>query len=101
MGDISFLTQSDGTGGNLQSNPTYTPFWFLDSTDANLKKYGYVTVDSYVTGSGASAVLNLDILNYAYENSGAQIQMGPVPEPSTLALAGLGGMGMLLFRRRK
>jgi hypothetical protein len=25
----------------------------------------------------------------------------PVPEPSTLALAGLGGLGLLLFRRRK
>jgi streptogramin lyase len=27
--------------------------------------------------------------------------LGPVPEPSTLALAGLGGLGLLLFRRRK
>jgi hypothetical protein len=26
---------------------------------------------------------------------------GPVPEPSTLALAGLSGLGLLLFRRRK
>jgi hypothetical protein len=26
---------------------------------------------------------------------------GPVPEPSTLALAGLGGLSLLLFRRRK
>ena len=25
----------------------------------------------------------------------------PVPEPTTLALAGLGGLSLLLFRRRK
>jgi hypothetical protein len=29
------------------------------------------------------------------------LTVGPVPEPSTLALAGLGGLGLLLFRRRK
>jgi len=27
--------------------------------------------------------------------------LGPVPEPTTLALAGLGGLGLLLFRRRQ
>jgi hypothetical protein len=99
--DISSLNQSGGTGAELRSNPTYIPFYFQDSTDNNTVKYGYLTMESYVTGSGASAVLNLDILNYAYENSGAQIQVGPVPEPSTLALAGLGGLGLLFFRRRK
>jgi hypothetical protein len=99
--DISSLTQSDGTGENLRSNPTYIPFWFLDATDSNTKKYGYMTVDSYVTGTGTSAELNLDIFNYAYENSGVPIEMGTVPEPSTLALAGLSGLGMLLFPRRK
>jgi hypothetical protein len=37
-------------------------------------------------------------------NYGTQIGAGtfaPVPEPSTLALAGLSGLGLLLFRRRK
>ncbi|MGB8369228.1 MAG: PEP-CTERM sorting domain-containing protein [Verrucomicrobiia bacterium] len=27
--------------------------------------------------------------------------MVPVPEPSTMVLAGLGGLSLLLFRRRK
>jgi MYXO-CTERM domain-containing protein len=27
--------------------------------------------------------------------------VAPTPEPSTLARAGLGGLGLLLFRRRK
>jgi hypothetical protein len=99
--NISALTLSDGTGKNIRSNPTYIPFWFLDAADSNSKKYGFLTVDSSVMGSGAAAVLSLDILNYAYENSGTPIQMGTVPEPAALALAGLGGLGMLLFRRRK
>jgi hypothetical protein len=99
--NISALTLSDGTGENIRSNPTYIPFWFLDAGDSNTKKYGFMTVDSYVTGSGAAAVLGLDILNLAYENSGTPIQMGTVPEPAMLALAGLGGLGMLLFGCRK
>jgi hypothetical protein len=33
--------------------------------------------------------------------NGIQLSINPVPEPSTLALAGLGGLSLLLFRRRK
>ena len=33
--------------------------------------------------------------------SGFQLYQVPVPEPTTMALAGLGGLSLLLFRRRK
>lgn len=40
---------------------------------------------------------NYNDLTFTFSN----VEPGPVPEPSTLALAGLGGLSLLLFRRRK
>jgi hypothetical protein len=40
---------------------------------------------------------NYNDLTFTFSN----VEPGPVPEPSTLALAGLSGFGLLLFRRRK
>jgi hypothetical protein len=44
---------------------------------------------AYFAGTGPSYSLTYQSLS-----------LSPVPEPSTLALAGLGGLGLLLFRRR-
>lgn len=44
------------------------------------------------TDSGSGDYILLDNLRFT---------TAPVPEPSTLVLAGLGGLGLLLFRRRK
>jgi hypothetical protein len=41
------------------------------------------------------ADFNYNDLTFTFSN------VTPVPEPTTLALAGLGGLGLLLFRRRK
>jgi hypothetical protein len=40
---------------------------------------------------------NYNDLTFTFSN----VEPGPVPEPSTLALAGLSGLSLLLFRRRK
>jgi len=40
---------------------------------------------------------NYNDLTFTFSN----IAAAPVPEPTTLALAGLGGLGLLLFRHRK
>lgn len=101
--NISRMAQTGNTSFLLRSNPTYLPFRFTDSTDSSTK-YGYIALATSVTGSGASAQFNLDIFGYAYDNSGAKIVMGAVPEPSTIFLAGLGIFGIvaaLRFKRTK
>ena len=40
---------------------------------------------------------NYNDLTFTFSN----VEPGPVPEPSTLALAGLGGLSLLLLRRKK
>lgn len=99
--NIDRMPQTGGIDYYPRSNPTYVPFWFTDTTDSNTKKYGYVALAAYETGSGASALLNLDIFGYAYENSGAKIQMGAVPEPSTFATGVLGIAWCLAMLHRR
>jgi hypothetical protein len=100
--NISRINQDgSSSNGHLRTDPTYVPFRFIDTTDLNKTKYGYVSLNTYVTGSGASAQLTLNIDSYAYENSGAQIQMGAIPEASTYAMIGAGLLGLLALRRRR
>jgi len=54
----------------------------------------------------ADQSLNLNSISFTYDSGGeaaifAVSEVAPVPEPSTLALAGLGSLSLLLFRRRK
>ena len=53
---------------------------------------------NYATGSSASDPLGTTSFSQGGMN---QFGVAPVPEPSTIALAGLGGLSLLLFRRRK
>jgi hypothetical protein len=54
---------------------------------------GYSAVWSQATGGGANGPVST--------TGFAGLQLLPVPEPSTIALAGLGAASLLLFRRRK
>lgn len=51
------------------------------------------TFNGYVIGGGVT----IGLLSEAIVNS---VDTEPVPEPCSLALAGLGGLALLLFRRR-
>lgn len=71
------------------TGPQYLVFNFSGITDARFTTSG--GVDAGFGGSGTQFALdNLTIGNVA-----------PVPEPSILALAGLGGLALLLRQRRK
>jgi hypothetical protein len=101
--NISRMAQTGNDSHDLRPGPTYLPFYFTDSTDSSTK-YGYIALATTLTGSGASAQLNLNISGYAYEDSGAKIEMGAVPEPSGLFSAALGILGIvavLRWRTRK
>ncbi len=67
----------------------------------------YTTVDDPL-GVKGTEVLGVDgnnVVGTYFRSSdvshGFETTIGPVPEPTTLALAGLGGLGLLLFHRRK
>jgi hypothetical protein len=80
------------------------PVYVTTPTDATANTFiagqNYVEITGTTDGSG-----NLPF-SYGYETTegdinGMQLIITSVPEPSTLALAGLGGLSLLLFRRRK
>lgn len=96
--NISRMAQTGNASFDLRSDPTYLPFRFTDSTDS-ITKYGYIALATAVAGSGASAQFSLDVIGYAYENSGAVIAMGAVPEPSTVILAAFGVLGLVVTLR--
>ncbi len=69
--------------------------------------FGYSPVSFQVGGNPAQSLNAVNLLgnpsgiNGAGLSTGFQLMATPVPEPTTLALAGLSGASLLLFRRRK
>ncbi len=95
--NISRMAQTGNSSVLLRSDPTYLPFYFTDTTDS-ATKYGYISLATSVTGTGASAEFHLDVSGYAYESSGAKIAMGAIPEPSASALSFAGVFAVLAWR---
>jgi hypothetical protein len=56
--------------------------------------YGWMRVNFSNTGANGS------IIDWAYENSGAAITVGTIPEPSAAVLLGLASLGLAFNRRR-
>ena len=99
------------TSGDVTGNDGY--FWVALSQ--NLNPGDVVALHAGILTSSGDAPANFNlgtsgsyamfIANASSGNGGADISgfgvIEPVPEPAALALAGLGGSGLLLLRRRK
>jgi len=71
----------------------------LTNSQTSAVNFGWVHLNT--TGSTGFPVT---IVEYAYENSGASINAGQVPEPTTFALLGVmaaGALGVRAWRKRK
>jgi hypothetical protein len=103
-GNISAITDnahSMGAGAvtGLRPEPTYIPFYFQDTSAGNADRYGYLALSTTLSGAGSSAEVAISISGWAYDDSGAQIGMGAIPEPSTALLLGMAGSLIFISRR--
>jgi hypothetical protein len=94
----SWATNPDGINFGIGSYDIPTSFSFTGFS---------ATLEVPAGDSDQFANVTPYVLNFQFGNQfsdpGQQVTMAPVatPEPSTLALAGLGGLATLLYRRRK
>ena len=87
------------TGQWELGNRGFAGFSFLNAS--NVLCFGYVELATNAwTGAGT---IGVQFFSLAYENSGAPIDAGAVPEPTTLAALAFGGAGLAAaaLRRRK
>ncbi len=86
---------------NLNGSNNLIGFRFVDpSLNGGAIAYGWMRISLGAT-SGAQPRA---IVEYAYEDSGAGIGAGVVPEPTTMALLGAmaaGALGVRAWRKRK
>ncbi len=92
---------SSGTFGpaNFNSSNNYVGFRFTNEATGVID-YGWFQVFLGATATDPARA----IVGYAFENTGATINVGQVPEPNTFALLGLvavGGAGIRAWRKRK
>ena len=126
FGNGAFLQLADGSTlvGNLIANPAgYAPMFvelFMSDTDGNpwdgiggtkidisingtptasYTKGGGGYTANYLTLEGSANFVNFGLETHFYDS--LTVFTSAVPEPSSIALAGLGMAGLLIFRRRK
>lgn len=88
------------TAAQLNSSNNIIGFRFQNELAANQTQYGWMRISL----AGTTGAQPRAIVEYAYENSGAGILAGAVPEPSTFALLGVmaaGALGVREWRKRK
>ena len=96
-----FATAAAGSSDHIGINPGqlasgvtgYLGFKLIDNNAAG-PFYGWMRVNLSNTGQPGQ------IIDWTYDNTGAGITVGAIPEPSSLALLGLGA-SIVAFRRRR
>jgi hypothetical protein len=84
-------------GWSAGAGPTFDPTWINTPPGGGL--FGISAVGSGVAGGGAQSLPTLQLFGGTGITSGFDVT--GVPEPTTMALAGLGAAALLIFRRRK
>jgi len=99
----------DGAAYGIVSAGTYNPTTGLSNQDPfakhevdfffkNVASFQFLPLQSGVVFQYGT---NLGEKNYGGTPNGPNPQTPGVPEPSTLAIAGLGGLGLLVYRLRR
>ena len=92
------LSDTAGNGNFPTDGATfkYLGVEFTDPSNRTQTDYGWIQASTTVNPSET-----IEVAGWAYDNSGAAIAAGQTPEPSFVALLGLGAAGLALFRHRK
>jgi len=93
------------TGPGAFSNK-YLLFSFENSSSGNQLEYGWVGMSAATVTAGNTSKMSVTLTGWAYDDTGAKITAGAIPEPgsATLAMGGalvLGAAGLRQWRKRK
>lgn len=76
-----------------------TQYFGVSFNNAGTTNYGWLQATTSNYGI-VSDTPNFTLVAFAYEDTGTPITVGAIPEPSALALLGLGTLGLVARRRR-
>ena len=96
-------------GWSADNGGTFNPAWLAQGTGARTiygdfagPSKGFFGVSMIAVGVGGGGPLGIpNLIPFGASTIASGFNLVPVPEPTTMALAGLGAAALLIFRRRK